>query len=259
MKYTLQQLNEMMKKNGGYLDLSNTPITSLPDNLTVGGYLDLSNTPITSLPDNLTVGGSLYLYNTQITSLPDNLTVGGSLDLRNTQITSLPDNLTVGGSLYLYNTQITGEEAKKVKKLKNGDFKKNQWIFCDGYLTHIKTSRECGEFTYYKGKIKGQNVVRKGDLYAHCKTFKAGIQDIIFKEASNRGAEQYKGLPLNKVFSPDEAVTMYRVITRACRAGSERFVQSLGKLKKTYTLREIIEITQGQYGSDTFKKFFIED
>ncbi len=92
---------------GGGLDLSNTQITSLPDNLTVGGGLYLRNTQITSLPDNLTVGGSLYLNNTPITSLPDNLSVGGGLDLSNTQITSLPDNLTVGGSLYLNNTQIT--------------------------------------------------------------------------------------------------------------------------------------------------------
>ena len=33
---------------GGGLDLSNTGITSLPDNLTVGGWLDLRGTKITS-------------------------------------------------------------------------------------------------------------------------------------------------------------------------------------------------------------------
>lgn len=36
----------------------------------------------------ITVGGGLGLSNTGITSLPDNLTVGGSLDLSNTGITS---------------------------------------------------------------------------------------------------------------------------------------------------------------------------
>jgi len=92
---------------GRNLDLSNTQITSLPDNLSIGESLFLSNTPITSLPDNLSVGGGLYLNNSPITSLPDNLTIGGDLYLRNTQITSLPDNLTVGGSLYLNNTPIT--------------------------------------------------------------------------------------------------------------------------------------------------------
>jgi hypothetical protein len=42
----------------------------------VGGYLDLENTPITSLPDDLQVGGNLYLENTPITSLPDEFTSG---------------------------------------------------------------------------------------------------------------------------------------------------------------------------------------
>jgi hypothetical protein len=70
----------------GDLDLSNTPITSLPNNLRVGGNLFLNNTPISSLPDNLHVGGIFSLVNTKISSLPDNLRVGGYLNLRNTPI-----------------------------------------------------------------------------------------------------------------------------------------------------------------------------
>jgi hypothetical protein len=45
----------------GYLDLSDTPITSLPAGLKVGGGLNLSDTPITSLPADLKVRGDLYL------------------------------------------------------------------------------------------------------------------------------------------------------------------------------------------------------
>ena len=63
----------------GDLDLYNTKITSLPDNLSVGGNLDLRYTKITSLPDNLSVGGDMYLSNTKITSLPDNLSVKGEI------------------------------------------------------------------------------------------------------------------------------------------------------------------------------------
>jgi hypothetical protein len=88
----------------GDLNLSNTPITSLPDNLKVGGDLGLRNTQITALPDNLKVGENLYLTDTQIKSLPDNLSVGGSLNLGWTLIASLPDNLTVGGDLWLSRT-----------------------------------------------------------------------------------------------------------------------------------------------------------
>jgi hypothetical protein len=105
-----QQKIQQYIKNGsnGDLDLHNTPITKLPDNLKrVDGDLNLYNTPITTLPDNLTVNGFLDLSNTKITTIPDNLTVGGWLDFSNTKITSLPDNLTVSGNLYLHNTKIT--------------------------------------------------------------------------------------------------------------------------------------------------------
>ena len=100
-----QYIKDGMK---GDLDLSYTPITLLPSNLTkVGGDLRLSSTKITSLPDNLTVGGNLNLSDTNITSLPYNLTVGGNLNLFNTQITSLPSNLTVEGDLDLFYTPLS--------------------------------------------------------------------------------------------------------------------------------------------------------
>ena len=84
----------------GNLYLTGTPITSLPDNLSVKGSLDLRGTQITSLPDNLSVERSLDLRGTPITSLPDNLSVGGWLDLRGTPITSLPKDLKVKGKIY---------------------------------------------------------------------------------------------------------------------------------------------------------------
>ena len=52
MKLTLEQAEQMMKENNDSLNLHNREdITELPDNLTVGGYLDLRNTKITSLPE----------------------------------------------------------------------------------------------------------------------------------------------------------------------------------------------------------------
>ena len=79
---------------GGWLDLTGTQITSLPEGLHVGGSLNLRDTQITSLPEGLHVGGSLYLASTQITSLPEGLHVDGSLDLTGTQIT----NVVKGGT-----------------------------------------------------------------------------------------------------------------------------------------------------------------
>ena len=97
------------------------------------GDLNLNNSPIDSLPSNLTgVGGYLNLENSQITSLPDNLKVGGYLDLDKTKITSLPDNLKVRGDLYLNNTPLSKkyseEEIKKMIEDKGGEVKGGIYI-----------------------------------------------------------------------------------------------------------------------------------
>ncbi len=242
---------------GGGLDLRGTSITALPDNLTVGGWLDLSNTGITALPDNLTVGGSLYLSDTGITTLPDNLTVGGGLDLSNTGITALPDNLAVGGWLDLRGTSITAQKRKKARKLKDGDYVPGRYLYADGILTHVKQRVEVDGYTLYIGKIKGKNVVSDGTHYAHCDKLRDGIADLAFKTAADRGAGQYEGLPLDTELTVDEAKTMYRVITGACRAGTDAFVESLGDaLKERYTIREMLELTRGQYNSERFAEFF---
>ena len=254
MKLTLEQAKDMMDRNGGGLYLSGTGITALPDNLTVGGYLDLRGTGITALPDNLTVGGNLYLRGTGITALPDNLTVGGGLDLSGMGITALPDNLTVGGSLYLSGTGIT--DTSKVKKLHDGDYVEGRYLYADGILTHVRKRRKLGEYTVYVGKIKGKNVVSDGTHYAHCDSIRDGIADILFKTAKDRGADQYKGMSLDTEMTVDEAVTMYRIITGACRQGSAAFVDGLTNKKERYTIRECIELTRGQYGAERFAAFF---
>ena len=182
----------------------------------------------------------------------------GDLDLRNTQIQSLPEGLTVGGGLYLSGTQIQDEakERRKVKKLKNGDYVEGKYLYVDGIFRHIKKKKTVGGFTLYVGKIKGRNVVSDGVNYAHCDSLREGISDLLFKSAKDRGAGQYKNLSLDTELSVEEMVTMYRVITGACRQGSESFVKSLGELKEKYTIAEAIELTKGQYNSKKFADFF---
>ena len=199
-------------------------------------------------------GGGLDLSGTGITALPDNLTVGGYLDLSGTGITSLPDNLTVGGGLYLSGTGIT--DTGKVKKLRDGDYVEGRYLYADGILTHVRKRRKLGSYTVYVGKIKGKNVVSDGVHYAHCDSIRDGIADILFKTASDRGADQYKGMSLDTEMTVDEAVTMYRIITGACRKGSAAFVDGLKNKKERYTIRECIELTRGQYGAERFASFF---
>ena len=115
-----------------------------------------------------------------------------------------------------------------------------------------------GAYTLYVGKIKGQNVVSDGKHYAHCGNIRDGIADLLFKAAEDRGAEQYKNLNLDTELTVEEAVTMYRVITGACRQGSENFVNGIKDRKEKYTIRECIEMTKGQYNAERFAEFFGE-
>ena len=235
MRYTLDELKEIMQGNDGSLDLRGTGITVLPDGLTVGGSLDLEGcTGVTVLPDGLTVGGNLYLSGTGITVLPDGLTVGGNLYLRGTGVTDL----------------------SKVKRLHDGDYVPGRYLYADGILTHIRSAHVVDGYTLYKGKIPGKNVVSDGTYYAHCKEFREGIADIAFKRAKKRGKEQFRDLTPDSVVTLDEAKTMYRIITGACRAGTEDFVSKQRALKETYTIREMMEITKGAYGADRFKAFW---
>lgn len=189
---------------------------------------------------------------------------GGSLYLSETQISSLPDNLTVGGSLYLSGTQIRNKTAARaaVKRLRNGDYVPGKYLYADGILTHMSGKvRKAGEYTLYIGKIKGRNVVSDGKNYAHCANLRGGIADLKFKAAKDRGVDQFRGLDMDTPIPLEDCKTMYRCITGACRQGTESFAESLqagGKLKDQYTIREMIEVTKGQYNSERFAEFWEE-
>ena len=183
----------------------------------------------------------------------------GSLDLSGTKIKSLPDNLIVGGSLYFRNTKIESINTLKIHNLSNGEYMPDKYLYADNILIHVKRCRYVGKYTYYIGKIPNYNVIYDGENYAHCKNIKEGIRDLEFKAAKNRGSEQYKNLTIDSIVRIDDAITMYRVRTGACQQGTEKFINGLKELKDKYSIREIIELTKGQYNSHVFKEFFMNN
>ena len=220
--------------------------------LNYNGYLDLRDTGITSLPDNLTVGGYLDLRDTGITSLPDNLTVGGSIDLEGTGITSLPDNLIVGGSLYLSGTGITN--AKKVNKNvpKILFWKNGKYVLIDGIFAEVIRKKN-GVF-----KLKKPNsnkvffcVTDGNGRYAHGNTVQEAKEDLIYKLSSDDQKEQYKNISLDSTLTFDECIRFYRVMTGACAFGVKNFIESNNIERRGYTVHEILKITKGQYGSSS--------
>jgi hypothetical protein len=53
---------------------------------------------------------------------------------------------------------------------------------------------------------------------------------------------------------------MYRVITGACKSGTQVFLDAHPELskRKHYIVQEIFGLTQGEYGSDALKRFFVK-
>lgn len=88
------------------------------------------------------------------------------------------------------------------------------------------------------------------------KNIRDGIADLQFKAAKDRGAEQYKSVGLDDSFTVPELMTMYRVITGACRAGTQAFVDGLKQPKERYTVREVMGMIDGRYGAETFRRFW---
>lgn len=59
-----------------------------------------------------------------------------------------------------------------------------------------------------------------------------------------------------------ETMRVARKVHRCCechkdiQVGDQYFVATHGKLKKTYTVREVVGITKGQYGNESYAAFF---
>ena len=264
----LQTAIAQFKKETGYT------LEVQDGNLHYGGSLDLEGcTGITSLPEGLTVGGDLDLRGTGITSLPEGLTVGGYLDLEGcTGITSLPEGLTVGGYIDLRGTGIT--DTSKVKRELSSDARKKitsvrdcpklwewngkRYIKADGMFTVIDSHHGHLYCVHKLNDNKQFYLVTDGENHwAHGDTLQEARADMLFK-INDRDTSAYKNLTLDDKLTFEEAIAAYRTITGACSTGTRDYIENrLPKPHKAeYTIREIIDLTRGEYKAEVFKQFF---
>ena len=207
----------------------------------VGGGLDCSCNKLTTLkgaPEK--VGGSFYCSYNQLTSLEGApKEVGGNFDCSgNPQLKDLLDKMPTQA--------ILGDVYKWCGK---------PWSFFDGVQKEVATIRKSGSLTVYKMK-DGTYAVHDGEAYAHGETLKEAKADLLYKRTS-KDLSEYKELTLDSKLTLEECIKMYRSITGACSLGTKEFC-SRRKLKKAYTVGEVIELTDGAYGNDKLKEFFRE-
>ncbi len=100
-------------------------------------------------------------------------------------------------------------------------------------------------------------IAKSGNYFAHGATIKEAREDLMFK-VLDRDKSEFESLTLDDSVDADVAIQCYRVITGACGEGTKSFVRNelQGELKDSYTIREIIELTKGQYGAADFERFF---
>ena len=235
--------------------LNLSSLTQIPPgfNPTVGGSLYLPS--LTQIPENFnpTVGGNIDL--SSLTQIPEdfNPTAGGYLDL--SSLTQIPPgfNPTVGGALYLPN-----HLQASIKPLTNNAiFWGEKYLKADGIFTEILHKK--GNI-YRVKKLNSDKefyaVTDNNGNWAHGDTLREATQDLDFKIKSDKDLEEYKILSLDHIFTKDQAVTAYRLITGSCKFGVNQFLQAQELLKDNYSVKEIIELTEDQYGGNKFKNFF---
>ena len=198
-------------------------------------------------------GGALYLEGcTSIAALPDNLTVGGALDLRGTGITDISKE----------NRTLTQAQSKRINDVQNKPiiwhWSNRQYIKVDDMFTVVDSHKGNVYRVHKLNSNKQLYLVTDGDNHwAHGDTLQEAKADLIYK-INDRDVSAYKNLSLDDSLSYEEAIAAYRTITGACSAGTRDYI--VNRLpqphKDSYTIREIIKLTNGEYGSEKFRNFF---
>ena len=279
---TFDELPKVMEVSDA-LNLSDTAITELPKGLKeVYGNFNIRHTNITKLNDNLVIHRNFNFVKTLIEDLPKGLIVGYWLNLDDINLKDY-SNLHKVCSRF----GITEEKYNKIKDTLAKHTSNNIKQFSKVLVTFEPNYKGAYLFENEIGKyinaddIFAKIVEQKGNVYhiqldgsknitylitdgegrwSHGVTLEEAKDDLIYK-ISKRNKDDYKDLSLYSVLSFEEAIVCYRVITGACSFGTRDFIENRlgGNRKDSYTISEIIELTEGEYGNEVFKEFFCED
>jgi len=127
------------------------------------------------------------------------------------------------------------------------------WCYVDGMVREIVSRKTLNDLTILKTPF--DYIVGKDSVWAHGRTIREATQDYNFKLINEDNLGLIKELDLDKPMSHEEAINVYRTVTRACREGVRQWISG-----KTFpdqiTIREIASLTKSAYGGDDFARFF---
>lgn len=137
----------------------------------------------------------------------------------------------------------------------NGDTGLGKHIIVDNILSKIISHKDNIYKVINYGEKKESYIIQDEDLFAHGDTIKEAKEDLKYK-IGNIDTSIYKELSLDSIVTLEYAIKMYRAITGACAKGTRYFVESQETTKEKYSIKELIDLTNGQYGNEKFKNFF---
>ena len=148
-----------------------------------------------------------------------------------------------------FNSHILIQEKDSGKFILNGEW----YDIFDGILSKIITKKGNVYKVMNDGETEESYVVTDGENFAHGQTISDAKNDLIFK-ISKRDTSAFKGLTLDSIVDFEIAVKAYRSITGSCESMTKDF--ALANKKDSYTIQELIDLTEGQFNHNLFKEFF---
>ena len=99
-------------------------------------------------------------------------------------------------------------------------------------------------------------IVTDGEAYSHGETLAKAREGLLYKIGS-RDSTEFRAWKLDREVLKRDAIRAYRVITGACEQGVRGWMEQRQTPEKI-TVKGIIDLTKGAYGSEQFAKFFAE-
>ena len=131
-------------------------------------------------------------------------------------------------------------------------------IIADNILSEVISKKKSGNLEVYKVKnndsTKHSFIVKEGNLFSHGKTIKEAKKSLLYK-ISDRDTSKFSNLTLKSKLNLRKSIEAYRTITGACEEMTRSFVED-NMEDRDYTIKELIDLTKGQYGCETFEEFF---
>ena len=236
---------------------------------TIGSSVDVGEGATLQADALATIGDYVYVGEGATLQADALATIGGAVYVRKNATFKADALTTIGSSVYVsenatYSPKNAVQDKPKADdicaKLKRNGFETpdGKYIIADGILTEI-ISHKANVWRVRKiARTAIEYLITDGNgNYAHGATLAEAKEDLLYKVADRKKSD-YEHLTVNDTLTHEDAIKCYRVITGACSSETRYFVENRlnGDRKEKYTIAEIIKLTAGEYGSETFKSFF---